>query len=286
MQNKLKITKHNALIKSSYRLSLMEIRIVLYGISIINPKLQEFPISYKINIKKFARIFNISEGRLYSDLKEVVIKRFWERDFSYLNDKGKIIMRRWLTDIIYHDADGYLEIFYNPHIKDMLHNMKQHFTSYYLDRIKGMRSLYAIRIYEICMMECNKQNKKSKNISFILTIYDLRKILCLENKYKLFRDFRKRVIEAALSEISKNTDLKINYEITKLGRTPHEIKFNVRLKNTEADFKKSEIILKNKDAKEKERRLNHRPINYSSSSITTLDTPLKSVLRNLEKNKY
>ena len=78
--------------------------------------------------------------------------------------------------------------------------------------------------------------------------------------------------------------LKIDYDIIKLGRSPYEVEFSVKLKKTEDDFKKAEVSLKDKDIKEKERRTNHKPIHYSSTRITTLDTHLKSVLRNLEKN--
>lgn len=69
-----------------------------------------------------------------------------------------------------------------------------------------------------------------------------------------------------------------------MGRSPYEVEFSVKLKKTEDDFKKAEVSLKDKDIKEKERRTNHKPIHYSSTRITTLDTHLKSVLRNLEKN--
>ena len=184
MQNLLKVTKHNALIASSYRLSLMEIRIVLYGISLINPNTKEFPISYKININKFARIFQIKEDRLFSELKDVVVKKFWERDFSYIDEKGKVIMRRWLTDIIYHDGEGHLEIFYNYNIKKMLHNLQEHFTSYYLDRVKGLKSVYSIRVYELSIMEYSKLKLYSNIVKFRIKISYLRDLLGLENKYK------------------------------------------------------------------------------------------------------
>ena len=284
MQNLLKVTKHNALIASSYRLSLMEIRIVLYGISLINPTTKEFPISYKISISKFANIFQIKEDRLFSELKDVVIKEFWERDFSYIDEKGKVVMRRWLTDIVYHDGEGHLEIFYNPNIKKMLHNLQDHFTSYYLDRVKGLKSMYSIRVYELCIMEYSKLKVYNKVVEFSIKISYLRDLLGLETKYKYFRDIRLFVLEKAKKEINKQTDIKIDYKVEKVGRTPYEIEFSVKLKKTEEDFKKAEIDLLNKDIKEKERRTNHSPIYYSSTNVTTLDTSLQSILNNLEKD--
>jgi plasmid replication initiation protein len=284
MQNLLKVTKHNALIASSYRLSLMEIRIVLYGISLINPNTKEFPISYKININKFARIFQIKEDRLFSELKDVVVKKFWERDFSYIDEKGKVIMRRWLTDIIYHDGEGHLEIFYNYNIKKMLHNLQEHFTSYYLDRVKGLKSVYSIRVYELSIMEYSKLKLYSNIVKFRIKISYLRDLLGLENKYKYFRDIRLFVLERAKKEINKQSDIKIDYKVEKLGRTPYEIEFSVKIKKTEEDFKKAEIALKNKEAKEKDRRANHKPMHSTSSNITTLGSSMVSILKKMEKN--
>ena len=279
------ITKHNSLIKASYRLSLMEIRIVLYGISLINPVLsKDFPTSYVLDIKKFGLLFGIEDKRLYTELKDIVIKKFWERDFSFTNEKGKVIMRRWLTDIIFHDGQGYLEIFYNPRIKSLLSDLKDHFTSYYLEKTIDFKSVYSIRVYELCIMNYKKIHKKNKCIKFRIKILELKELLMLNSEYKLFFNFKNRVLEKSKVEINKYSDLKIDYDIIKLGRSPYEVEFSVKLKKTEDDFKKAEVSLKNKDIKEKERRTNHKPIHYSSTKITTLDIHLKSVLRNLEKN--
>ena len=279
------VTKHNSLIKASYRLSLMEIRIVLYGISLINPVLSEdFPISYVLDIKKFGLLFGIEDKRLYTELKDIVIKKFWERDFSFIDKKGKVIMRRWLTDIVFHDKKGYLEIFYNPRIKGLLSDLKEHFTSYYLEKTVNFNSIYSVRIYELCIMYYRKLSKKNKSIKFKITILELRSLLMLNSEYKLFFNFKNRVLEKSKVEINKHSDLKINYEVIKLGRTPHEIEFSVKQKSTEKDFRKKETELKNKDSKEKNRRINLKPIHYSSPNVTSLDTPLKLILKNIEKN--
>lgn len=279
------ITKHNSLIRASYRLSLMEIRIVLYGISLINPLIsKDFPTSYVLDIKKFGLLFGIEDKRLYSELKDIVIKKFWERDFSFIDKKGEVTMRRWLTDIVFHDKKGYLEIFYNPRIKSLLTDLKEHFTSYYLEKTVNFNSVYSVRVYELCIMYYKKLSKKNKSIKFRITIVELKGLLMLTSEYKLFFNFKNRVLEKSKVEINKHSDLKIHYEIIKLGRSPHEIEFSVKVKNTKESFKKAEIALQNKEIKEKDRRLNHKPIHYSSSNVTTLNSSLSSILYKIEKN--
>ena len=193
-------------------------------------------------------------------------------------------MRRWLTDIVFHDKKGYLEIFYNPRIKSLLTDLKEHFTSYYLEKTVNFNSVYSVRVYELCIMYYKKLSKKNKSIKFRITIVELKGLLMLTSEYKLFFNFKNRVLEKSKVEINKHSDLKIHYEIIKLGRSPHEIEFSVKVKNTKESFKKAEIALQNKEIKEKDRRLNHKPIHYSSSNVTTLNSSLSSILYKIEKN--
>ena len=93
------ITKSNALIEASYRLTRTELQIILYGISLINPTQKDFPLTYRVETRRFAEMFNRNHGEIYNDIKDAVRKRFWERDFSYTNEQGKIVTCRWLTRI-------------------------------------------------------------------------------------------------------------------------------------------------------------------------------------------
>ena len=84
--NKMKkqsVTKHNELIQAGYRLTLNEMRIVLYGISLINPLSNEFPLEYQIDIQKFIELFELeSSNNTYSLIKAAVMDKFWERELT------------------------------------------------------------------------------------------------------------------------------------------------------------------------------------------------------------
>ncbi len=290
MPTNLTVTKHNSLINASYRLSTMEIRIVLYGLSLINPLTSDFPIQYKIDVKKFANFFKLDQNWLYQDLKACILGKFWEREFSYVNEDGKTVKNRWLIQVSYKDNDAFLEIAYNPLIKHLLQSLKSNFTSYNISYISAMKSVYSIRIYELCIMQLKRnlptieEYKKDNLFIFSLLITDLRNILELENKYKIFRNLKMRVLNKAKDEINKYSDLKIDFDVIKVGRSPHEIKFTVKLKKTNEHYVQKEIELKKMESKEKERRANHRPVHSSSNNITTLSTPLNSLFNNIKKN--
>jgi len=277
------IIKHNALIEASYRLSLNEIRLILYGISLINPLKKDFPTEISVDISKFANLFNTDKNGLYSDLKKSILRKFWNREFSYKLDNNEIRLSRWLDQVDYCDKKGYIKIYFSERIKPLLCSLSRNFTTFYLSRVANFKSIHSIRIYEIIIMHLNRSQENGKCL-IPISIEDLKKKLSLEKEYPRFSNFRLKVLEKAKNEINKYSDIKLSYKVEKLGRTPVNISFTTARKKTEEDFKKAELDLLNKDVKEKERRTNHKPIHYSSTSVTTLDTSLQSILNNLEKN--
>ena len=228
METKLRISKNNALIDASYRLSLTEMQIVLYGIGLINPLQENFPLSYRIDIDRFAKMFGRQHGQIYKEVKEAVIKRFWERDFSYIDEKGKTVTLRWLTKMVYEDKTGYIEIKFSAEVQPYLHALQSNFTTYYIEQVAKFKSIYSVRLYEHSLMVLNKNNA-SRN-EFTLLISDLKKQLEITDKYERFSNFKVRVLEKTKQEINKSSDLIFDYKVIKLGRSPHSIKFNIRKK--------------------------------------------------------
>lgn len=59
---------------------------------------------------------------------------------------------------------------------------------------------------------------------------DLRTYLSIADKYKDYRDFKKRVIEPAVEEVNQYTDLNIKWEPYKQGRSYVAITFYIEKK--------------------------------------------------------
>jgi plasmid replication initiation protein len=222
------ITKANALIQASYRLSLNEMQILLYGVSLINPLVKEFPLEYKIDIKDFSDKFGKDLKSCYREVKESVINKMWERDFSYEIGDDKVYKRRFLTDIIYGDKEGYIKICFHPKVAPYLHQLSQKFTVYYIDQIAKLKSIYSVRFYEFMIMEINKA--QSNEHEFILAVEEIKERLEIKNKYKKYNNLKAKVLTRAKTEINEHSDLLIDFEEIKQGRTVESIKFIVRRK--------------------------------------------------------
>ena len=229
-----KITKSNSLINASYRLSLNELRIVLYGLSFVNPLDEEFPLSHRFSIKELADFYGIGNkdrGSFYDNIKQALVSQFWKREFTYYDEESKeIVSARWLIEIRYGRKDGTLAYHYNPLIKKELKNLSRRFTSYFLSNVANMKSAYSIRFYEMFVMYLNAS--KSNQVSFQISIDELKTKLDIRNKYKNLYDFKRRVLNKAKEEIDKLSDLNVSYQVIKIGRIPINIKFIVCTKKT------------------------------------------------------
>lgn len=228
----LKVTKSNALVNSSYRLSLNEQRLVIYGLSKIDPTSKEFPLSNRVHITEMAEMFGInlkSQKSFYDDVKNALFNKFWEREFSYFDEeRGEDVRVRWLIEIRYGKEDGSISFYYNPLLKNHLQDMSNRFTQYFLSNVADMKSVYSMRIYEFAIMYLNA-SERHKN-TFEKNISDLKEHLDIGDKYKEFYHFKARVLEVARKEINKKSDINISYEVIRRGHTAYAIKFSVSKK--------------------------------------------------------
>ena len=222
-------TKANALIEASYRFEMLEMHILLYGVSLINPVSKEFPTEYIIEVKRFAEIFNKDLKNVYRELKKSILGSFWERDVTYTLENGKEEKNRWLISVQYGDNEGYLKVFFNPKLQPYLHQLSKNFTVYYIDQITKFKSIFSVRFYEFAIMETNKQ--KTNNCHFILQVSEIKKRLELTKKYNKYSDFKRRVLNKARAEINQYSDLTIDFEEIKKGRTVDAIKFIIQRKD-------------------------------------------------------
>ncbi|ODN40981.1 replication initiation protein [Piscirickettsia litoralis] len=247
------ITKHNHLIEASYRLSLTEMQIVLYGISLINPLNpdESSVFSFDIEIAKFSEMFDRQHSEIYRDLKAAVDHRFWHREFSYYDDQGTQTKQRWLIMAQYNDKSSTIKVAFNPFINKYLSKLKDNFTSYYIEQIAAFKSIYSIRIYEIAAMHLNRSKKQQYKFSYDIEM--LKELLELSGKYQLTADLKRYAIEPAVKEINKYSDLMIKYQLKKTGRKYTSIEFFVKKrainKNKPVRPKRADAIIKIADKK-------------------------------------
>ena len=220
------VVKTNLLNSAFQNLSLPEIRIVQLaivdaretgtGLSIDKP--------LRIDAMRYAEIFNTTRQNGYQRMKEAEDTLF-NRRFSYISKQGNIIKSRWVSQVEYLNDEGAILITLTPAVVQgisRIDGIEDFFTSYLLEQTASLTSNYSVRLYELLTQW--REAKKTP----VFELENFRQQLGLSvNEYKLMSNFKQRILDLAVGEINKHTDLKINYEQVKKGRNIIGFKFKV-----------------------------------------------------------
>lgn len=223
------VVKSNALIETSYQLSVNEQRIILSCISQVR---RDEPITdqimYSISASEFSTLCGSNIKSSYAELKTAALKLNDRRVriTKHPNGKGarkKILVTGWVQSVEYADGEGLVNLRFNHDILPYLTELKQCFTSYKLKNIVRMSSAYGARLYEM-LLQWKDLGEREISIEWI------RHTLQLENKYQQMSDFKKRVLSPAMNDINNNSDLWVKWEQKKTGLKVTHLKFKFGFK--------------------------------------------------------
>jgi len=217
----LEVYQANKFIESRQTYSVNEKRLLSTLISFVKPTDEEF-MEYELSIKDWAKTLGVSPKGLYQVADEIttglMMKIVAIKDpYSLTFDKFHVLDRAKYSE-------GVLMLKINKDMNDIFLQLRatKNFTHYELAEFVTLTSTHAQRIYELM-----KQYQHSKNRERTIELTELREMLGLdEKKYKLFSDFRKKVLDIAKKQIEEHTTLRYEWQgITKRGRKIHSIKF-------------------------------------------------------------
>lgn len=211
------VVKSNALIEASYRLSLNEQRLILSCISQIR---RDEPVTdkimYSISASEFAKVCNLDLKVAYQQLQSaaLTLKRREVRITQEPNGAGRrkeTLIANWVQSIKYSEGNGEIKLRFNHDMLPYLTELTRCFTSYKLKTIVCMSSSYGVRIYEL-LAQWRSLGEKELSIEW------LREALQLENQYKPMCNFKARVLDPAMKDINKNSDIWVTWKQKKTGR--------------------------------------------------------------------
>lgn len=215
------VTKSNYLIEASYKLSLNEQRLVLCAIAQLDGRKPLSPDKNKITVTalEFAETFDMPLKQAYEAM-EMAADRLYERDIRTADPKNKQRERfRWVSSVKYWESEAKVTLGFSVEILPYLTKLHRQFTSYALKQVANLSSAYAIRLYEFLVQF------KSTGERYI-TVEDFRDSLELSDKYPVFADLRRRVIDPSVEMINVSTNLKVTWEPMKTGKAITAMKFS------------------------------------------------------------
>lgn len=204
------VVKSNRLNTAIQNLSLVEIRLI--QIAIIDSRETQTGLTSDnplvISAKRYAECFNVEVDTAY-DVLLAAESTLFERRFSFINERDNQVKTRWVSQVEYIRGDGAIEVILTPAVvKEVtrINGIESFFTKYMLGQTAVLNSVYSVRLYELVTQW--RQAKKTP----LFDIETFRGQLGLGvNDYKRMSDFKRRVLDSAVTEINEKTDLKISY---------------------------------------------------------------------------
>jgi plasmid replication initiation protein len=213
------VVKSNALVEASYRLTPAEQGIILACIGQIR-KDEEVTSQtmYKVSVSSYSGLTKTPTNTAYRDVKQAALRlRNREvRIYNLPNGQGQIknqqsvLVTGWVQSVIYSDKKGEVELRFNHDMIPYLTNLSKCFTKFNLKTVADMSSGYGIRLYELLSQW--RGGEREVSLEYFC------KIFMLNDKYSRIYDLKKRVIEPAIEDINKNSDLYVSWAQKKTGK--------------------------------------------------------------------
>ena len=202
------IVKSNQVIEASYTLTTIEQRLILSAIAQV-PKGEEISddVLYPLTTKNLVKLGGDGKAS-HKEFKDAV-NRLYERSIV-LRDGDESDSFRWIQEKVFNGSKVAFIRFSKP-ILPFLSNLKSEFTKYLESDIVGMSSPYSIRFYEL-IMQYRSIGKRE------ISLEDLRWMFQLQNKYPVWADLKKRVIDQATKEINEHSPYNLTIESKRTGR--------------------------------------------------------------------
>lgn len=224
------VVMSNDLIKGKSNLSLNELKLLRLTIMQVIADDKDL-MTYQIKIQDLAKILDITSQSIYRDVMEMC--KHLLQEIVYIGDgnpKHKWKMYQWCSTCEY--DEGTITIKLHEKLKPHLIQLKQHYTQYMLQDILMLKTVYAVRLYELIREEMKSQKAYAdKIVTVSLDVETIRKATDTENKYKKIGMFNQRVIVAAITEINDKSCYYVTYEYIKKSRKITGFKFKIESKN-------------------------------------------------------
>lgn len=209
------VSQHNKLIEHRGNMTIMEQKLLRTIVSEI--RMDDIELNdYMINVSDFKELTKTAHKDIYNQLDEATTKLMRRIiEIRDVDKKGKRSFKKLtiMTKAEYKEGEGQIFIRLNDEIKPYLLELKNQFTQYQLKYVMQMKSVHALRVYELLKQYENTATRKRE-----FEIGELKIILGVEDKYSAFKDFEKYVLAVAKKEINTLTDIEIDYKKIYQGR--------------------------------------------------------------------
>ncbi len=218
------VISSNDLIHAKYNFTLWQKRIFMYFISKIEKDATEFQMQ-KADIADIINFFECDDSKAVYDIILEVPRQLYQASIQvfytvdgYKRSAEVRIITKYTKPEDKIEKNAYIEFHFNDDLKPHLLELKRKFAQYDLINIIHLQSIHSIRLFEILKSHEYKQE-------VTLTIEYLKELLEITDRYSVYNDFKRYVIERAKKDLLLSCDIYFLYEEIKKRRRVTSLRF-------------------------------------------------------------
>lgn len=182
----------------------------------------------------YAKVYGVDIDTAYTALK-VAVKDMYYAEYIWeeMGKKGKVnqFRTRFVSHIGYLNGESSIEFVLTEMARQHIYNLTRNYTIYEIKNLSNLNK-YSIRLYELLA-----QWRSVGKIEYDIEEFRL-KLGVDPTEYSHISNFKKRVLDHAVQQINTHTDLAVDYEQIKKGRTITSFLFKFKQKKAKKDLLK------------------------------------------------
>ena len=224
------ITQDNELIQSCYRMSMNEKRLLMLGMSKINPMGgypdPNKPFKFEVTAAEWESVYkDVNAWQSLKRAADNLLSRY-----ITLHPSTQIVEKiNWFDRVKYYSTKGMIEVQFTRSVQVRLAGMIEQFTTIDLFSVNKLRSFYSVRLYELLSQFAATGYR-------IISVDDFRYAMDSVKTNPQTKDLKRRVLIPAIKEINKQSDMDCSVSDVKDGRVITHFKFSFNKKAQQALF--------------------------------------------------
>jgi plasmid replication initiation protein len=217
------VWQQNQLAEARYKLTPREQKLLLYVIAMIEPEAQDFG-RCKVAVREFADLTGLKPDDLYQELRDTALT-IREKTLvveNVLEPGMKKPVRRhgsWFEYVDEALGDGYVTIKLSTWLKPFLIQVRRDFFRYQLGYALGLKSEYAIRLYQ-WLKRWQYARQKTSSVQQLRLELGATEVnqegKIVKENLAAYKHFKNKAILPAVKEINQKTDISVTFKEEKV----------------------------------------------------------------------
>lgn len=247
--------KHKDLVNAKYEAKLIHNKIFVYLLYAFQKNTDKHKLIHEVSREELLKLVHKQNDRTIKGLKNI-LSDLRQKELFLVDERkdGSLdyITAGFIDKFSYNDKSDTFTIYADADVHRLLHRyLKDGYTPINLKIWFELKNSYSQRFYDLLRAWSGTKDVINYKLEYI------RKVLLLENKYKVYSDFKKRVLLPAIKELNSTGYFEIEFKEIRKGRSIDSIDFIVKDLDKRKYFDKEDSI---KEVVEHQKKANNRKL--------------------------